>query len=97
MQKETKTIFIYPTDGVWQGQTEAITDNVPIPDGYTDVRPPQPAFKVKFIDGEWQETATEDEINSMSLSDDDSPKPSPEQLMIAQLTLKVAKLEAKDE
>ena len=76
---------------------EAINDSVDIPDGYTDIQPPQPAFKVKFIDGKWVETATEDEIKSMTLSDDDTPEPTPEQQMIAQMTLKIAKLEAKNE
>lgn len=90
--------MIYPTEGIWDGSSEWLFDGQTIPDGYTDITPPQPAYKIQFIDGKWVETATDEEIASMKLSDEE-PKlqPTPEQLMIAKLTLKIAKLEAKDE
>lgn len=90
--------MIYPTEGIWNGSSEWLFDGQAMPDDYTDITPPQPAYKIKFIDGKWVETATDEEIASMQLSDE-KPKtqPTPEQLMIAQLTLKIAKLEAKDE
>lgn len=90
--------MIYPTEDIWDGSSEWLFDGQTIPDGYTDITPPQPAYKIQFIDGKWVETATDEEIASMKLSDEE-PKlqPTPEQLMIAKLTLKIAKLEAKDE
>ena len=88
--------MIYPTEGIWDGSSEWLFKGQAMPDGYTDITPPQPAFKLRFIDGKWVETATDEEIESMQLSDEE-PKlqPTPEQQMIAALMAKVTELEAK--
>ena len=62
--------MIYPTEGIWYGSSEWLFDGQAIPDDYTDIMPPQPAYKIKFIDGKWVETATDEEIASMQLSDE---------------------------
>ena len=90
------TKMIYPTTGVWTGGMELLQDKQPMPEDYTDIQPPQPAYKLEFQNGKWVETATEEEIASMQLSDDE-PKlqPTPEQQMIAALMAKVTEMEAK--
>ena len=86
---------IYPTDGIWDGSWKMINEADPVPDGYTDIQPFSPCYKLKFEDGAWVETADQDYIDSVTPKDE--PEPTPEQLMIAQMTLKIAKLEAKNE
>ena len=62
--------MIYPTEGIWDGSSRWLYDGQAVPDDYTDIMPPQPAYKIKFIDGKWVETATDEEISSMQLSDE---------------------------
>ena len=92
------TKMIYPTTGVWTGGMELLQDKQPMPADYTDIQPPQPAYKLEFRDGKWVETATDEEIESMQLNNEE-PKlqPTPEQQMIAALMAKVTELEAKNE
>ena len=62
--------MIYPTEGIWDGSSRWLYGGQDMPDNYTDIMPPQPAYKIQFIDGKWVETATEEEIASMQLSDE---------------------------
>lgn len=86
---------IYPTDGIWDGSWKMINQADSVPDGYTDIQPFSPCYKLKFEDGAWVETADQDYIDSVTPTNE--PEPTSEQQMIAQLTLKIAKLEAKNE
>ena len=88
--------MIYPTEGIWDGSSELLFEGQAMPVGYTDVVPPQPAYKIQFIDGKWVETATDEEIASMQLHDA-KPQPTSEQQMIAALMAKVTELGAKNE
>lgn len=57
---------IYPTNGIWDGSSSLIDTDAEIPAGYTDVQPIQPAYALEFKDGQWLETATQDEIANWS-------------------------------
>lgn len=54
---------IYPTNGIWDGSSSLIDNDAVVPSGFTDVTPIQPAHALEFRDGQWVETATQDEIN----------------------------------
>ena len=49
-----------------------LNDGDPIPEDCTDIPLPQPNWKPKFVNGEWIETATEEEMNPPILE----PEPS---------------------
>ena len=92
------TKMIYPTTGVWTGGMELLQDKQPIPADYTDIQPPQPAYKLEFQNGKWVETATEEEIASMQLSDElPATEPSEvDQLKAENATMQSALMELSD-
>ena len=62
-----KIIHKFDEEGNWiPGETLDIYPNVmgdyEIPEGYTDVALPEPNYKPMFVNGEWVETATNEEI-----------------------------------
>lgn len=54
---------IYPINGIWDGSSTLIDTDAVVPSGFTDVQPIQPGYALEFRDGQWVETATQDEID----------------------------------
>lgn len=86
---------IYPTDGIWDGSWKMINQADSVPDGYTDIQPFSPCYKLKFEDGAWVETADQDYIDSVTPVEE--LEPTAEQQVMATIMLRLAKLEENDE
>ena len=82
---------IYPTNGIWDGSSSLIDTNAVMPSGFTDVQPIQPAYALEFRDGQWVETATQDEINHWAETHSD-PDFTAEPNTVDQLKMMVANL-----
>jgi len=88
-------IQIYSTQGIFKGDVKLIGDDEPIPSGYTKIPPIQPNYALIFEDGQWIETATEEEIaHWFDDGEEVKTEPSQEQQLLAALTLRLARLEA---
>ena len=88
-------IQIYSTQGIFKGDVKLIGDDEPIPSGYTKIPPIQPNYALKFEDGKWIETATEEEIlHWFDDGEEVKAEPTSDQQLIANMALRLAQLEA---
>jgi hypothetical protein len=85
--------LIYPTDGIWseKAASELLPSDGIIPDGYTDIVPPTPNFKLKFENGVWVETATEEEIKAANTAP--IPEPTDQDNFNAEIIQQIAALQ----
>ena len=88
--------LVYSTDGIWNGGTRLITEKSPIPDGYTEIAPPQPNYAVKWDGEKWVETATEDEIAHWFDGGELPPPSEVDQLKAENATMQSALMELSD-
>ena len=86
------TKLMYPTNGIWNeaAASELVPADGVIPKGYTDLTPPSPSYKLKFVDGEWVETATQEEIDNWNTVP--LPEPTKQDQINAQVIAEIAGL-----
>ena len=88
--------MLYSTNGIWAGDTMTIASKEPIPDGYTEIAPPQPNYAVRFDGEKWVETATEDEIAHWFDDGELPPLSEVDQLKAENATMQSALMELSD-
>jgi hypothetical protein len=68
-----KQVYVYDSDGFFVG-VALIEDDATLPPNCTEKKPQDGLFKAKFVNGEWVETKSQDEIDSIL----NAPKPKSE-------------------